>query len=36
MRLWMLVTIIAGVFFLGGLLTTVTDLLTLRPAKQEA
>jgi nitric oxide reductase subunit B len=36
MRLWMLVTMVAGVFFLGGLLTTVTDLLTLRPAKQEA
>ena len=36
MRIWMLVTIVAGVFFLAGLLTTVTDLLTLRPAKQEA
>jgi hypothetical protein len=36
MRLWMLITVVAGVFFLGGLLTTVTDLFTLRPAKQEA
>jgi len=36
MRLWMLITVVAGVFFLIGLLTTVTDLLTLRPAKQEA
>ena len=33
MRLWMGVTMAAGVFFLGGLLTTVADLLTLRPAK---
>jgi hypothetical protein len=28
------VTMGAGVFFLAGLLTTVTDLLTLRPARQ--
>jgi hypothetical protein len=35
MRLWMGVTMTAGVFFLIGLLTTVTDLLTLRPAKQK-
>ena len=34
MRLWMGVTMTAGVFFLIGLLTTVTDLLTLRPARQ--
>jgi nitric oxide reductase subunit B len=33
MRLWMGVTMVAGVFFLGGLLTTVFDLFTLRPAK---
>jgi hypothetical protein len=36
MRLWMGVTMLAGVFFLGGLLTTVFDLFTLRPAKARA
>jgi len=36
MRLWMGVTMTAGVFFLIGLLTTVTDLLTLRPTRQKA
>ena len=36
MRLWMGVTMVAGVFFLGGLLTTVVDLFTLRPAKAQA
>jgi len=36
MRLWMGVTMVAGVFFLGGLLTTVVDLFTLRPAKSQA
>jgi len=36
MRLWMGVTMTAGVFFLIGLLTTVTDLLTIRPAKSKA
>ena len=33
MRLWMGVTMAAGVFFLGGLLTTVVDLFTLRPGR---
>ncbi len=33
MRLWMGVTMTAGVFFLGGLLTTAWDLFTVRPAK---
>jgi nitric oxide reductase subunit B len=33
MRLWMGATMVAGVCFLGGLLTTVVDLFTLRPAK---
>jgi len=36
MRLWMGVTMVAGIFFLVGLLITVTDLLTLRPARQRA
>ena len=36
MRLWMGVTMVAGVFFLGGLLTTVVDLFTLRPVKVKA
>jgi nitric oxide reductase subunit B len=36
MRLWMGVTMVAGVFFLAGLLTTVVDLFTLRPAKAQA
>jgi nitric oxide reductase subunit B len=36
MRLWMGVTMAAGVFFLAGLLTTVVDLFTLRPAKAQA
>jgi len=35
MRLWMGVTMVAGLFFLGGLLTTVVDLFTLRPAKAQ-
>ncbi|MEW6719271.1 MAG: nitric-oxide reductase, partial [Thermodesulfobacteriota bacterium] len=35
MRLWMGVTMTAGVFFLAGLLTTVWDLLTVRPAKAQ-
>jgi hypothetical protein len=30
------VTMVAGLFFLGGLLTTVVDLFTLRPAKVRA
>ena len=34
--IWMGVTMLAGVFFLGGLLTTVVDLFTLRPAKVKA
>jgi hypothetical protein len=29
------VTFVAGTFFLGGLLTTVADLFTLRPARAE-
>jgi nitric oxide reductase subunit B len=33
MRLWMGVTFFTGLVFLAGLLTTVTDLLTIRPAK---
>jgi len=33
MRLWMGVTLVAGIFFLGGLLFTVKDLLSLRPAR---
>ena len=36
MRLWMGVTVFAGIFFLAGLLTTAADLLTLRPAKAKA
>jgi nitric oxide reductase subunit B len=36
MRLWMGVTMVAGVFFLAGLLTTVVDLFTLRPARAQA
>ncbi len=36
MRLWMGITMAAGAAFLVGLLATVTDLLTLRPAKARA
>ena len=36
MRLWMGVTLVAGIFFLGGLLTTAVDLFTLRPRRSEA
>jgi nitric oxide reductase subunit B len=36
MRLWMGATLFAGVFFLGGVVLAVTDLLALRPAKAEA
>src|SRR5512139_3735634 len=36
MRLWMGITFVAGIFFLGGLLTTVVDLFTVRPARAEA
>lgn len=32
MRLWMGITLAAGVFFLGGLLVTVKDLFCLKPA----
>jgi len=32
MRLWMGVTLVLGVFFLAGVVTTAVDLLTLRPA----
>lgn len=35
MTLWMRVTLVLGVCFFIGLLFTVTDLLTLRPAKAE-
>ena len=31
MRLWMGVTLFIGIVFLTGVLTTVTDLLTIRP-----
>ncbi len=36
MRLWMGVTLFAGVFFLSGVVLAVTDLLSLRPAKVAA
>jgi nitric oxide reductase subunit B len=36
MRLWMGVTLFAGVFFLMGVAAMVADLLTLRPAKAAA
>jgi len=36
MRLWMGVTLVAGVFFLIGVLTTVVDLLAPRPARVRA
>ena len=36
MRLWMGATMVLGVFFLIGVLTTVTDLLTLRAKVREA
>jgi nitric oxide reductase subunit B len=36
MRLWMGVTLFAGLFFLAGVATTVVDLLTLRPAPAQA
>jgi nitric oxide reductase subunit B len=36
MRLWMGIVFFCGFAFLAGLLTTVTDLLTLRPAKARA
>src|SRR5512143_1974326 len=36
MRLWMGVTMAMGFIFLGGLLTTVVNLFTLRPAKAKA
>jgi nitric oxide reductase subunit B len=33
MRLWMGAVFFMGLAFLAGVLTTVTDLLTIRPAK---
>lgn len=33
MRLWMGITLVAGLFFLAGLLVTVKDLFCLRPAR---
>jgi len=33
MQLWMRVTMVLGVIFFAGLLVTVTDLFTLRPAR---
>jgi len=36
MRLWMGVTLVSGVFFLAGLLTTVTHLFTMKPAEVKA
>ena len=32
MRLWMGITLVAGLFFLAGLLVTVKDLFCLKPA----
>ena len=34
MRLWMGVTFSLGLIFLAGVLITVTDLFTMRPAKE--
>jgi nitric oxide reductase subunit B len=36
MRLWMAVTFVLGICFFIGVVTLVTDLLTLRPAKKAA
>jgi len=36
MRLWMGSVFFVGLAFLAGVLITVTDLLTIRPAKVEA